>query len=72
MVRLAQSEPEIALTADQLDPDPWLLNCPNGTLDLRRASLRDHDCGDLITKCISITYDPDATCPRWEQFLGKS
>jgi putative DNA primase/helicase len=69
MVRLAQSEPTIELTADQLDPNPWLLNCPNGTLNLRNATLKDHDRGDLITKCIPVPYDPDATCPRWEQFL---
>jgi putative DNA primase/helicase len=69
MVRLAQSEPGIEILAEQLDTDRWLLNCANGTLDLRSAALHDHDRGNLLTKLAPIAYDPDAMCPRWEQFL---
>jgi P4 family phage/plasmid primase-like protien len=69
MVRLARSEPGIAILPDELDRDPWLLNCLNGTLDLRTGRLRPHDPHDLITKLIPIPYDAAAACPLWERFL---
>ncbi len=71
MIALAKSEPGIPLKADQLDPDPWLLNVRNGTLDLRTGDLRPHDRGDLITKLAPVEHDPDAKAPVWEKFLGQ-
>jgi putative DNA primase/helicase len=69
MLALATTEPGIALAAEQLDRDPWLLTCPNGTLDLRTGTLRPHDPADLITLATDIAYTPEADCPRWERFL---
>ena len=69
MVKLAESEPGIAVIPDAFDTDPWLLNCQNGTLDLRDGSLREHRPSDLITKLIPVSYQPDAQCPRWHSFL---
>jgi len=43
MLTLAGTEPGIAVTPDALDADPWLLNCANGTLDLRTGQLQPHD-----------------------------
>jgi putative DNA primase/helicase len=54
-----------------LDADPWVLNCTNGTLDLHSGELRPHRQADLITKCLSIAYEPDATCPTWDAFLWR-
>src|SRR5262249_297230 len=47
---LASTEQGIAVTPDDLDADPFLLNCTDGTLDLRTGELRDHGPGDLLTK----------------------
>lgn len=52
-----------------LDPDPWPLNCRNGTVDLRDGSLRPHNPTDWITRLVDLDYRPAATCPRWERFL---
>lgn len=60
---------ELPVQPDQLDTDPWLLNCPNGTLDLRTLVLREPRRDDNITKLCPTKYDADATAPRWEQFL---
>ena len=38
---LAGTEAGIVVTPDDLDADPFLLNCANGTLDLRTGELRD-------------------------------
>ena len=71
MVNLAASEPGIAIRADELDADIWLLNVNNGIIDLRDGTLRPHDPSKLQTKLAPVNYDPDATCPRFEQFLGE-
>lgn len=71
MVRLAQSEPEIAMAPDSLDADPWLLNVRNGTLDLRSGDLRPHNPNDLITKLGDVDYDPKAKCLKWQEFLDR-
>lgn len=67
MVKL--SEPYLAITEHDLDTDVWLLNTPNGTLNLRTGQLEPHDRNDRITKVTKVPYNPDAKCPRWDQFL---
>ena len=69
MLRLAQSSVPIA--TEELDRNPWLLNVANGTVDLRTGALGPHRREDYITKLIDVPYAPDATCPRWEQFLAE-
>src|SRR5439155_14781611 len=71
MTESAQSEPGIPVQPEALDTDPWLLNCLNGTLDLRTGALRPHRQADLMTKCLPIAYDPDARCPTWDRFLWR-
>ncbi|MBC2732881.1 MAG: hypothetical protein HF981_00805 [Desulfobacteraceae bacterium] len=66
MIDLAKWLPGICVPVGSLDSNPWLLNCQNGTLDLRTGVLRCHDPKDLITKMLPVKYSPDATCPVWE------
>jgi putative DNA primase/helicase len=69
MLDLARSEPGIPVLPEELDRDPMLLNCKNGTLDLRTGILRDHCRDDLLTKLCPTAYRPEAACPTWERFL---
>lgn len=69
MVKLASSDPRLVANPDEFDRDPWLLNVQNGTLDLRTGDIRPHRQSDKLTKIAGASYDPDATAPRWEQFL---
>jgi putative DNA primase/helicase len=69
MLDLARSEPCIPILPEQMDADPWLFNCPNGTVDLRTGALREHRREDYITKLCPTRYDPDARCPAWCRFL---
>jgi len=69
MLAQAQDEPSIPVLPQDLDRDPWLLNCLNGTLDLRTGELRSHQRGDLLTQGIAVAYVPDAQCPTWNAFL---
>ena len=72
MLRLAQSEPGIALPPEAFDADPWLFNCLNGTIDLRTGKLRPHSRDDLITKISPVEFDPEARSETWERFLHDS
>jgi putative DNA primase/helicase len=69
MVELAK--PEIPVSPDELDADPWLLNCESGAIDLRSGELREHRRVDLITKMAPVEYDPAAAAPTWEAFLER-
>jgi putative DNA primase/helicase len=69
---LSQARPYLAVGMEELDRDPWLVNCQNGTLDLRTGRLKDHDPTDRITKIVPEDYDPDASCPRFKRFLKEA
>jgi putative DNA primase/helicase len=69
---LSQARPYLAVGMEELDRDPWLINCQNGTLDLRTGKLKAHDPADRITKIVPVDYDPDAPCPRFKQFLKEA
>lgn len=69
MVEAAKSEPGIAVEMSDFDKDNLLINCANGTFDVRTGSLREHRRDDLISRLIPIEYDPDADAPIFEAFL---
>ena len=69
MIERARAEPGVSVRHDIWDQHPWLLNCGNGTLDLRTGHLRPADPKDHLTKRTPVPFDPEAPCPRWEQFL---
>jgi len=66
---LKGAEPYLTKRETDFDTDPWLFNCANGTLDLRTGKLRSHDPNDLLMKQSPVSYNPDATCPRFDRFL---
>jgi putative DNA primase/helicase len=69
---LNEAKPYLAVGMDELDLDPWLINCQNGTLDLRAGRLKAHDSADRITKIVPEEYDPGAPCSRFKQFLKET
>ncbi len=71
MVELAQTEPGIPVSTEELDTEPMALNVANGTLDLSTGRLRKHRREDLITKVAPVRYDPGAKAPQWEAFLRR-
>lgn len=65
--RLARSDRRLAARADQWDCDPWLLNTPEGTVDLRSALIRQHCPLDYITKITAAA--PGGVCSTWLSFI---
>ena len=72
MIQLARTEPGIPVTAKQLDADPWLFNCLNGSIILKGSpTLRPHDPTDNCALIAPVEYHADAECPRWLAFLDR-
>jgi putative DNA primase/helicase len=71
MLALAANEEGIAIDHTVLDADPWLLNCSNGTVDLRTGILRPHDRADLLTKTTGVEFptEPGIDTPVFDGFL---
>jgi putative DNA primase/helicase len=61
----------LTVDIEVMDRDPWLLNCRNGTVDLRTGVLREHRSEDLITKLTDLDYKPEARSVLWETVLGQ-
>ena len=69
VLRQAASMPPLRTTLCSWNQDAWALNCANGTLNLKTGELRPHDPKDLFDYVLTVPYDSEATCPRWERFL---
>jgi len=67
VLNLAKSDPIIAADVDQWDADPWRLNTPGGTVDLRTGQMHPHRREDYMTKSTAAT--PEGDCPTWLAFL---
>jgi putative DNA primase/helicase len=68
-VRAASFIKELNITSDDLDPNPWLLNVKNGTINVTTGEFWEHRQEDMITKIANVEYKPDADCPLWKQFI---
>ena len=68
-IRAATWIPEFNASVEDLDRDPWLLNVENGTINLKTGELLPHRQEDNITKIAKVTYDKNADCPKWKQFI---
>ncbi len=67
--KLSRSDITITADTDLWDRDPWLLNTPAGTIELRSGKLREHRAADYITKCTNVS--PGGACPDWLKFLDR-
>lgn len=61
--------PELTASPADFDVDPELVSVENGTLDLRAQTLMPHRAEDMISAMMPVTFDPEAKCPHWDQFM---
>ena len=54
------AQDELAILPSQFDADPWLLNCANGTINLRTGELQPHRREDFITMLCPVVFDQAA------------
>ena len=64
---------EIYMTNHQFDVDTRAINCLNGELHFKEGAwhLEPHDKQNYRTTQIPIVYNPEASAPRFEQFLDE-
>jgi P4 family phage/plasmid primase-like protien len=64
---------EIFMANHQFDVDTHAINCLNGELHFRKGAwhLEPHDKQNYRTTQIPILYTPEASAPRFEQFLDE-
>ncbi len=60
----------LAITGEEWDLDPWLLGCPNGTIDLKTGDFRPGEQSDYIKAICPTEWEGiDSQCPNWKKFL---
>ncbi|HQN18497.1 MAG TPA: phage/plasmid primase, P4 family, partial [Syntrophobacteraceae bacterium] len=60
----------LGITGDEWDQNPWLMACPNGTVDLQTGKIRPGRQDDFLkTVCPTAWRDLDAKAPAWIAFL---
>ena len=67
--RLARDDRMHVASPDQFDADPFLLNTPAGTIDLRSGAMRGHQRDDYITRTTAVS--PGGDCPLFRAFLAR-
>jgi putative DNA primase/helicase len=67
MLELAAAD--VPVSVADLDANPWLLNCTNGTVDLRTGKLAAHRPEDNLTKICPTRFNPEAQSYHWDKFL---
>ena len=78
---LSVGQPYLTVRIDDFDQHKLAINCKNGTLWLEfdrsapagkrfRATLRDHDPADRLTRCAAIDYDAKAEAPHFQRVLA--
>jgi putative DNA primase/helicase len=70
MMRLAESEPGVVVESEQLNSNPFLLTCLNGTIDLHTGTLQPHRREDLNTRLAPVEFDPNVQLDLWQQTLA--
>ena len=69
MIAIAASDASIVVRRQELDANPMLLNCSNGTLNLATGNLQPYDPADLITHLSPVNYDREARSDLFYRFL---
>jgi putative DNA primase/helicase len=68
-LELLRHEEGMTMLGSEMNAGVCVLNVGNGVLDLRRGELLPHDPALLQTRMFGASYDPNAACPRFEQFI---
>ncbi len=68
----AQGEARVSIT--KFDADPYIINCQNGTYDLRTQKFHFHKPEDYLTMMTACDFPVESIvtdCTRWNQFIDE-
>lgn len=69
-VGLARTDPRIEVHISDFDAEPFLLNTPDGVVDLLTGEIAPHTPEGLHTRMTAVGVDPSLACPKWLRFLA--
>ncbi len=69
---LMQSDPAIMVEQANFDADPWIINTPQGSIDLKTLQPFAASPSQLSSKMTAVPADFDGGCPVWLQFLRET
>ena len=69
LVQIAAGMRDLLITPDKWDANPFLINCQNGTINLKTGELQPFCKEDYITRICSTAYDPGCSTPLWNHLL---
>src|SRR5262245_46349853 len=67
IMKALSGRPELHVHEDDFDADPWLLNTPAGIVDLRDATVNEHDPEKLMRNMTAVAPDMPFV---WDVVLG--
>ncbi len=67
---LTEARPALEIAVKDLDRDPFLLNTPGGTVDLRTCRIKPHDPNDFCTKMTAVSPTTEGM-EIWKDFLDR-
>lgn len=68
--RIVRADRRIAAVTDQWDTHDWLLNTPEGVIDLRTGVLQVHRPELYLTHRTTVSPAPKAEAPTWLRFIS--
>ncbi|MFH5885320.1 phage/plasmid primase, P4 family [Halalkalibaculum sp. DA3122] len=71
MMSLSTTFPNIKVSKENLDQNPFLITLDNLTFDLKNFKKLKLNPKHLITRQLPFSFDSDATCPKWEEFISQ-
>uniref|UniRef100_UPI000A7D3227 DNA primase family protein n=1 Tax=Ndongobacter massiliensis TaxID=1871025 RepID=UPI000A7D3227 len=68
---LKEAQSVYPLPFNTFDQDRYLLNCQNGTLDVRTMDFKEHSDSDYLSKIAGASYLPEVRSERFEQYIDE-
>ncbi len=69
IISLASKYRQLQCSDASIDAALDAVGTPNGVLDLRTGRVRPFARSEIVTKRLPVSYNPKATCKRWQRFL---
>ena len=68
VIKNSLSDPKLL---DEINPDPYIINCKNGLFDIRDMELKPHTPDFISTFQINAEYDSESDIPLFDKFLSE-
>lgn len=68
---LKEAQSVYPLSFQNFDQDRYLLNCQNGTLDLRTMHFYEHRASDFLSKIAGVSYIQNAYSERFQEYIDE-